>query len=744
GYEVLEDPEKRKRIVQALGLIAPKASRTFSRSFRPEDHLLPSLERIKEARKKLSGNVQYVKGVGPAVAAKLDRAGIRTIDDLLTFFPTRYDDRRFTTKIGELKEGQNAVVVGEATFAGVAFYRGLRRRVYEAAVEDGTGQLKLKWFHFVASSMGERIKRGQKLIVSGKVRIYRNQVEMHHPECEVYSGTPDSISFGRIVPLYREVGGLYQKTLRKFMNFAVTRFCEERACLIPTEICRKHDLLAPWKAILEMHLPDRIPMEGHRTEAARALAFEELFFYAFSLGLRKRLLKGKPGIAFRNPSPRFERMMHELPFELTGAQKIVLQAIRKDMASESAMNRLLQGDVGSGKTIVAFLAALVAIDHGYQVAFMAPTEILAEQHFRTLSAWAQKTDIRVEMLIGRQSAGERRAIIGDLAAGKVHLVVGTHALLESDVQFAALGFVVVDEQHRFGVRQRAVIRAKAVEPDVLVMSATPIPRTLALTLYGDLDVSILNELPEGRKPIETKLFSERDRGKVYEWVRGEIKKGRQAYVVYPLVDPSDQIDLKDATTMAVTLQKEIFPEFRVGLVHGQLHSREKEEWMGKFVRGEIDILVSTTIIEVGIDVANATVMVIEHPERFGLSQLHQLRGRVGRGSERSACLLVRPSRISQMARDRLQTFAGVHDGFLLAEEDLRLRGPGDFFGVAQSGFPTFAAAVFPRDLDLLETARREAFEIIQRDPSLSDPQFRHLKWVVDEVWVERLQLVRVG
>lgn len=745
GYEGLEDPEKQRRIREALILISGKEpSRGKIRNFRPEEHPIPDLEQLKLSYKRLEGNVQYVKGVGPAIASKFERVGIRNVGDLLMFFPLRYEDRRAITPIGQLRDGVQAVVVGTVVFSGVAFYRGLRRRVYEVLIEDDTGQLKLKWFHFVMGSLEEKVKRGQRLIVCGKPKTYRSKFEMYHPDFEVHTGQIDSVSFGRIVPVYREVGGLYQKTLRKVLNYAVAAYAGERRCVIPPDLCERLDLAPPWRAIVELHQPPENVKPEKRVQLERVLAFEELFFYCLSLALRKRIVSGQPGIPFNRESPRFERLIRELPFELTEAQKKVLESIRVDMASPHPMNRLLQGDVGSGKTVVAMLAALVAVDHSYQTAFMAPTEILAEQHLRTLSTWGRWVSIRVGSLLGGLTSAARAKVLLDLEAGQIDLLVGTHALLEADVKFKSLGFVVVDEQHRFGVRQRAAIRSKAPEPDVLVMSATPIPRTLALTLYGDLDVSILNQLPSGRKPIETRLYSEKDRERVYAEVRKAVSQGRQAYIVYPLVEASEQLDAKDATSMAAELAAQAFKEFRVALIHGQMPSLQKEEVMGKFVRGEIDVLVSTTVVEVGIDVPNATVMVIEHPERFGLSQLHQLRGRVGRGSEKSSCLLILPSRVTVLARDRLRTFARVHDGFLLAEEDLRVRGPGDFFGVAQSGFPNFSVAVFPRDLDLLETARRETFSLLEEDRELKAPGHKHLSWFLDQVWKDKLSLVRVG
>jgi ATP-dependent DNA helicase RecG len=745
-FESLESHEKRDRIAKALRFVSSEIAEPVSERVRflPEDHILPSPERMKEALKHLSKSVQYVKGVGPEIGEKFLKGGIQSVNDLLFFFPLRYEDRRTLTTIKDLKEGETATVVGEVQFAGIAFYKGLRRRVFEAVVDDGSGVLKLKWFRFYAGTLDEKIKKGKKLIVHGKVQKYRSKFEMHHPDFEVQAGEVDSLSFGKIVPVYSEIGGMYQKTLRRILHQALGAFLRDRLCLIPPDICKRNDLLPPWKAIHEIHHPEKIPPEGYRTEAQKSLSFEEMFFYCLSLALRKQLLAAKSGIRFTQESPRFEQLLSALPFQLTRAQNEVLRVVREDMAREKPMNRLLQGDVGSGKTIVAFLAGLIAIDHGFQVIFMAPTEILAEQHLKNLSQWGSKVNVRVEMMTGRTPAARRQEIVADLKKGEVDVIVGTHALLEKDVRFKDVGLVIVDEQHRFGVHQRALLRGKGREPDVLVMSATPIPRTLSLTLYGDLDVSVLNELPAGRQPITTRIFRESDREQAYKLIADEVKNGRQAYIVYPLIEPSEKIELKDATSMAETLARDVFPNRRVGLLHGALSGNEKEKLMRRFAQKEIDILVATTVIEVGIDVPNATVMMIEHPERFGLSQLHQLRGRVGRGTEKSFCLLLVPPRITQLARERVQLFSRIHDGFLLAEEDLRLRGPGDFFGAAQSGFPNFQIAAFPRDLDLLERARREAFQLLERDAGLSQVEHRHLKMVVNEVWIDRIKLVRVG
>ncbi len=744
GFEDLSEKEQLSRVRKAFTITRVKPADPEIRYFQREEYASISLKEIKASQKKLDGKVQFVKGVGPALGERLGRVGIKNVGDLLNHFPSRYEDRRQIQKIGQLHEGEKATVIGEVEFSGVAYYRGLRRKIFEVIVKDGTGELKLKWFQFSHGSLEDRIQKTHKIIVCGKVKKFRSRMEMHHPDFEVFKGDLDSISFGRIVPVYREVGGIYQKTIRRILHNAVAHFSHFRQGVIPKAIAERHDLTPPWKAVRWIHFPSSLPDPEIRSKAQEVLSFEELFFYCLSLGLQKQSIKKGNGFSFQKSSPRGEKLLGELPFELTEAQKRVLKSIREDMASPHPMNRLLQGDVGSGKTIVAFLAALSAIDHGRQVAFMAPTEILAEQHMHTLKQWALSVDVKIESLLGKQKPAQKQETIQRLKEGKIDVLVGTHALLEKGVEFQALGLVVVDEQHRFGVRQRAVLRTKAQEPDVLVMSATPIPRTLALTLYGDLDVSILDELPKGRKPIVSEMVTERGRSKVYAEIKKAVQEGRQAYVVYPLVNPSDRLEARDATTMADELRQNVFPNIRVELIHGQMPGLERELIMKEFHQGKIQLLVSTTVIEVGIDVPNATIMVIEHPERFGLAQLHQLRGRVGRGEERSFCYLICPPKVSKQAKERLNVFVDVHDGFLLAEEDLRVRGPGDFFGTAQSGYPTFKLAVFPRDLDLLEAARREAFSLLERDPDLLEPENKVLHWMVSEVWSERLNLVRIG
>jgi ATP-dependent DNA helicase RecG len=517
--------------------------------------------------------------------------------------------------------------------------------------------------------------------------------------------------------------------------------------MLPEPIVEKYSLMPVSEALFEVHFPTRekdISVLNRGTSAAhRRMSFEELFALELGLALRKLGLSAeKKGIRFE-PRDRLESELRKnLPFTLTGAQERVVAEIRRDMTRDRPMNRLVQGDVGCGKTVVAMVAALLAVENGYQAAIMAPTEILAEQHYRNMSVMAGPLGVSVRSLTGGRKKKEKEAVLGEIESGAAHIVVGTHALIEAQVMFHRLGLAVIDEQHRFGVMQRSTLTSKGYEPDVLVMTATPIPRTLALTVYGDLDVSVIDEMPPGRSPVVTRLFFENRRAEAYRFIESELGKGRQVYVVYPLVEETEKSDLKAATEMAEHLQKDIFPSRRIGLLHGRMKAAEKEAVMAAFKSGETQLLVSTTVIEVGVDVANATVMVIEHPERFGLAQLHQLRGRVGRGGHQSFCVLMGPRMFAEEARERLSAFARTNDGFRIAEEDLRIRGPGEFFGTRQSGLPDLRAANIIRDQDLLESARTEAFDLVQQDPKLENhPLLREL---LRSKWQGRLGLISVG
>lgn len=701
-------------------------------------------------RDPLQTPIQYVKGVGPRLSSLLERKGIRTVEEALYFLPRTYEDRRFLKKVSELRPGERQSGLGDVRGCDLVYYSGSKRRVFEVVVGDETGELRLKWFRGNERSLFYRFKKGTRLLFTGETRLFNHQKVMVHPDVEVIGeeGEKDFIHFKRIVPIYSETEGLPQRTLRRIQRNVLDQYASHLSSPMPAEIVRRQRLVDYREAFERVHFPpDQEPLEAllqHRSEGHRRIVFEELFFLQLGLALKRKDRELEAGISLKGDGALTKRFLARLPFRLTRAQERVFQEIREDMERPAPMNRLIQGDVGSGKTMVAFLACLIALECGYQASVMAPTEVLAEQHGRTLRPWAEPLGVRVEVLTGSLRGPEKEALYQSIRSGQVHLLVGTHALIQEAVTFHRLGLAVIDEQHKFGVLQRAMLRAKGMNPDVLVMTATPIPRTLAMTVYGDLDLSILDEMPPGRKPLETRCYPESSRHRVYEMVREEVGKGRQAFIICPLVEESEKVDLKNATQMADHVQKEIFPGLRVGLLHGRMASEEKETVMKAFQEGRIHILVSTTVIEVGVDVPNASVMVVEHAERFGLSQLHQLRGRIGRGEHPSKCFLLVSHGVSKEARMRLQAFVKTQDGFRIAEEDLRLRGPGEFWGTRQSGFPDLRAVHLVRDAPILLEARKEAFRLVDEDPQLSDPKNLALREVLKRKWGVGLELATVA
>ncbi len=746
NFEDLTLAEKQERLDEALSIISDLKA---GPAFLEEEPLSPSKEEWLRMQGELNKPLTSLKGVGPRLAAKFASRGIETIADLLFFFPKSYEDRRSFRPIGALKVGERATVQAEVILSGPVQFR--RRRVYEVVVSDGTGMLSAKWFHFREPDLRRSFPPGRKVIFSGEIRTFSGRKEMIHPEVEFPEATDVDLHVRRLVPIYPQIEGVSAKVVRRIVKEAVEKYAPLIQNFIPLPIRRRRRLLSLSSAIAGLHFPreedDLESLNAGRSPYHRALAFDEFFFLELGLALRKRSYGLEPGIAFKTESPLVKRFLAGLPFRLTGAQWRVFSEICRDMARPVPMNRLIQGDVGCGKTVVAFLAALLAVDNGYQVAIMAPTEILAEQHYLNFRQMAGLAGINIELLTSGRSPKEKEAVYDGLAKGYVQVAVGTHALIQKEVRFKKLGLVIIDEQHRFGVLQRAALREKArgLQPDTLVMTATPIPRTLSLTIYGDLDVSIIDEMPAGRRPVTTKLFRGRERLSAYRLVAEELKKGHQAYVVYPLVEESEKIDLLAATESARYLQEEVFPQYQVGLLHGKMRPAEKEAVMAAFKAGDIQVLVATTVIEVGIDVPTATVMVIEHAERFGLSQLHQLRGRVGRSDRPSYCLLIayKVARGSEAAR-RLQVMCQTTDGFRIAEEDLKIRGPGEFLGTRQSGFPEFERADLVRDYKILLEAREEAFGIIEKDPELSLPEHQMLKKILHERWAERLALAEVA
>jgi ATP-dependent DNA helicase RecG len=695
----------------------------------------------------LSLPVQSVRGVGPRVAELLARKNLSTVEDLLYFLPRRYDDRRTVCRISETVPGIRQTVVGRIALADMRFYG--RRRIFEVTFDDGHGILKAKWFKGREAFLRGTFKTGRRFILAGEITGFPFEREMIHPDFEILDEHEDQmLHFKRIVPVYSETEGLHQKTIRRIMWQVVRDFAHLMWSPIPGGICRKRGLMEISDAVRQVHFPtadqEMEACQEMRTDAHRRLIYDEFFYFQLGMALRKRGDVLEHGIAFRAGGEMLQRFYTLLPFALTSAQRRVIAEIERDMKAVRVMNRLLQGDVGCGKTVVSMAAMIIACENGYQSAIMAPTEILAEQHYRNLRVWSDKLGLKSELLTGGLKAAERRELQARLENGEIDIAVGTHALIQEEVAFHRLGLVVIDEQHRFGVVQRAALRKKGAIPDVLVMTATPIPRTLAMTVYGDLDVSLIDEMPPGKKPVRTKIFSETQRNRVYEIIRREVQKGNQIFIVYPLVEESENLDLKDATRMAQHLREEIFPDCRIGLVHGRMKAAEKDRVMADFIAKEIQILVSTTVIEVGIDIPEASLMVIEHAERFGLSQLHQLRGRVGRSDIPSFCILLTQYSRSEDARKRLRIMEETTDGFRIAEEDLAIRGPGEFMGTRQSGLPDFRVANILRDGRILSEAKADAFALVDEDPRLEMSDHIPLREALLRRWGGRLELAKIG
>jgi len=695
----------------------------------------------------LQTSLQFIKGVGPRRAADLERVGLVTVEDLLLRFPLRYEDRSRLAAVKDLRPGQVATVVGEVLSTGLRTTRRPGFRLFELILRDATGPVRAVFPN--QAFLGDVFRAGQQVVLYGPVEFRgRGGLQLTNPEYEILrSGgeeDEDTVHTGRIVPIYERAGSVTPRMQRVLVARLLAELPARLPDPLPESVRRRRGLPDRSEALQQMHFPpagtDLNALNAFQSGAQRRLIFEEFFLFQAGLVLRKRRqaveLKPRP-VAVDDRIRESARKV--LPFRLTDGQKQALRDIVTDMQRPQAMNRLLQGDVGAGKTIVAMLAAVVAMENRLQVAFMAPTEILADQHYLTIRRLLDASRFRVASLTGSVSASRRREILAELASGAIDLVVGTHALAEEAVAFRALGLVIIDEQHRFGVLQRATLRAKGVHPDVLVMTATPIPRTLALTAYGDLDVSVIRDLPPGRQPIRTLAKPESRRDEVYRLARKELDAGRQVYVVYPLVDESEKVDLRAATAMADHLQAEVFQQYRVALLHGRLKQEEKDRVMAAFARGDVQVLVSTTVIEVGVDVPNATLMIVEHAERFGLSQLHQLRGRVGRGGHRSTCVLLYQYRLSAAGRARLDALVETTDGFVIAERDLALRGPGDFFGTRQSGLPTLRVGDLLRDHAVMEEARREAVAWLDEDGA-----DRSLVDYLTDNWAVRFGLVGVG
>lgn len=748
GFDALGDEEKRAAVRTLASLLGerlelpePLAALVADGS---QSHSAPAAPKDVE----LDALLSTLRGVGPARAKGLEARGLRVVRDLLWFLPTSYQQRRTAQRIADLTDGQVSLVSGTIEKAGPRRFR--RTRGFEATLTDGSGVLRVRFYRGYRG-LEKQLPPGARVALSGKVRRQRGVLEMAHPEIldpDQVSWEEEDADLEELLPRYGEVEGFHPRAVRDLVGVVLPHASRIEDCL-PQSLVEQHRLLAPGAALHALHRPDpEVGLEalnGRTTDAHRRLIYDEFFFLQLGLALKAQGVKVEKGIAFSITPAQVEEATGMLPFDLTGAQRRVIQEIATDLRRDEPMNRLLQGDVGSGKTAVAAVALALVVRAGWQGAVMAPTELLAEQHARVLRPILDAAGIELCLLTGRLPAAGRREALEAISSGRAKVVVGTHALIQEGVEFWRLGLVVIDEQHRFGVQQRADLMGKGERPDVLVMTATPIPRSLAMTAYGDLALSLIDELPPGRTPVTTKVYRGRDREKVYRRVRKEIGAGRQAYVVYPLVEVSERMeDVKAATEMADELRSGAFSGLEVALLHGRMASAEKDEVMGRFEAGEIDVLVATTVIEVGIDVANASVMVVEHAERFGLSQLHQLRGRVGRGAARSFCFLVADDIRGERVRERLGVMEATTDGFRIAEEDLRIRGPGELLGTRQSGLPDLLYANIARDQSLLAQAREDAQGLVARDPTLGDPDHRAAAREVRVRWGGRIRLGRVG
>jgi ATP-dependent DNA helicase RecG len=697
----------------------------------------------------LNTPLTYVKGIGPARAAMLEAKGLVTVEDMLGYVPFRYEDRSNMKTVAQLAPGEMATVIAEVRSSKLSGFKRRNLGMFEARFSDASRVVLVgKWFH--GGYLANVLVEGLKVALFGKVEFdsYSGELQMMHPEFEILSADDEdgeaALHVGRVVPIYEAVAKLTTRALRTITHRIFAELPPEEDQL-PQFLRNRLKMPDRWTALRDTHFPppdsDLRLLNNFRSPAQFRLIFEEFFWLECGVALKRSKARTLPGIAFQINERVREQIKAMLPFKPTEAQRRVIQEIANDMKEPRPMNRLLQGDVGCGKTIVAAEAAVIAIENGYQVAVLAPTEILASQHFIYFKQTLAKLGYVTALLTGSFSSREKTQLKRIVAEGLAHVVVGTHALLEKDVEFKKLGLAIVDEQHRFGVMQRLGLVQKGVHPDVLVMTATPIPRTLAMTLYGDLDVSVIDQMPPGRKPIVTKHSTADAIEQVYSFVKRQIDEGRQAYVVYPVIEESETQAMKAAQQSYEHLAREVFPDIAVGLMHGRLGADEKETAMQRFKEGHTKILVSTTVIEVGVDVPNASVMVVEQAERFGLAQLHQLRGRVGRGAAQSYCILA-TEKVNDAARERIRTLVDSTDGFHISEMDLKLRGPGEFFGTKQSGLPSLRVANILRDSEILEVARREAVDFIAHPPAEED--LRRVVAYIRDHWQRRYGLVTVG
>ncbi len=687
-------------------------------------------------------DVQFVKGVGEVRARQLKKIGIETALDLLNHIPRRYLDRSTILKINELTPKEETTVVGRIVKTEV-IYRPRKRLV--VTIYDGTGLLEGIWFNTV-DYFSKVFKKDQEIAFSGKIGFFRRW-QIVHPDFDIIEESKEQLHTGQIIPLYPSNQhlqniGLSSRGFRRIIFNALEKYGDRIPENLPRYQLQRYRLMSRREAYHKIHFPEQMEQ---LQQPLRRFKYEELFFLELLMALRHHHQRSPvQGVRMLTNGDTIRKVLDQLPYELTGAQRKVLREIYDDLKSGQPMNRLLQGDVGSGKTLVALITTLIAIENGYQAALMAPTEILAEQHYLNILDMLADVPIRVSLLIGSQKKKVKTQVHDELREGKTNLVIGTHALVQEAVEFKRLGLAIIDEQHRFGVLQRGELIGKGWNPHVLVMTATPIPRTLAMTLYGDLDTSVIDEMPPGRQPIVTAWRTEKKLKEVHEFIRQKISEGDQAYIIYPLVEESEKMDLKAATESYEHLQAKVFPEFRLALLHGRMRSDEKEATMRKFKKGEIHILISTTVVEVGVDVPNATILLIEHAERFGLSQLHQLRGRVGRGCKKSYCILSTPGKINDVARQRMELMEKTTNGFVIAEEDLKLRGSGEFFGTRQHGMPDLRFADLVQDQNVIQAARKDAFDLVEKDPQLRSPDHQELRIYFQKHYVEKYRFIQIS
>ncbi|MFH1655865.1 MAG: ATP-dependent DNA helicase RecG [Candidatus Omnitrophota bacterium] len=694
--------------------------------------------------KDLNTSIQYLKSVGPKKRKTLEKLGITSVEDLLYYFPRRYEDRTNFVTIDKLQEKQFHTIKGDIFVKGKRqSWRRRRFSIFQAVIRDKTAKISVVWFN--QPWLENVFKNGQNVILYGRVEKYEGNLQMNSPEFEILDEEEqdcDNLNVGSLVPVYSLTEGLSQRYFRKIVKYSLDNFISRIDEPLPYDIRKRQNLFNLAQGLLNIHFPED---KEKQKLAYERLAFEEFFFYSLPVVLRKLKAKQKKGISHVIDERSLEFFIKGLSFNLTAAQQRVLDEIKKDMQSARPMQRLLQGDVGSGKTVVAAIASMIAIGGGWQVAFMVPTEILANQHYENFKRQVKTLPkkINISLLTSSLDEKKREKIYREVSGGKINLLIGTHALIQEKLRFKNLGLVVIDEQHKFGVSQRALLPKKGSNPDILIMTATPIPRTLSMTIYGDLDISVIEELPPGRLPVETVAYSEDDLPKVYDFIKERIKEGRQVYIVYPIIEESDFLELKAVKKMYEQLKKDTFKDFRVGMVHGQLKRDQQEKAMSEFKKGTLDILVATSVLEVGVDVANASVLVIEHAERFGLAQLHQLRGRIGRGQFQSYCILIANPQ-SPDAIARIEAISKMSDGFLIAEEDLKIRGPGEFFGRRQHGLSELKIANPITQIKILQEAKQEATDLITTDPTLSLRQNIYLKKKLSALFPEYQKLMLIG